>query len=354
MVVPAAADIERRLTRLTQRDDAGHFAGETREIREQVAQGLLLGEQAGGGWLQADSVIRSARTWLIRLECDLKRMDASRQEAREPLASTQEAPAPDRMAAAQRAFRCARFMATDRCPPDEAMAMTLRAEQALAADCPHTSALINERVRRALGEYPDAVVDPLVRMLRMGGDATLHDALAVLRVMTRLPADMPHRLADAGVTIHPSPGGLGSALPTLRGTAGDSCKGLFCKTSRRVVVRTRRDPATGTRVCCPRTPLHEMAHAYDRLLGCVTHEDADFVAARQSDLDAAHIAAGRDDYFRETDRLLNTHPGSETFAESFAMYLRGDQRWPALHAYWDLQFKTGRILRAPAAHDGQT
>ncbi|OWQ88723.1 hypothetical protein CDN99_14635 [Roseateles aquatilis] len=340
-VTTDVAAINQRLTALSRRDDARFFAAEVREIQAHVDKSLRLGQSSRGGWHQAGVSINGAKTWLDRLESDLKQIDAMPGGWRALATDRRDLPSKARAAIDQRAFRAARLMTAERCDPRDAIAMSRRAEQAIAAGCPETSALMNERVRRELlKQHPQSIVDALTRMLRMEGTADRDDAIAVLKIMTRLPSAMATQLAEAGVTILPSPGGPANAAPDCFLTdLGDHAAGFFSQTDRTILVKTTHAPANAHAVVADvTTPLHEAAHAYEFISGRYTHRDADFVAARDKDLAQGHVVEGRDDYFREPDEHLHSNPVKEAFVQSLAMYLIGDRRWPAMHAHWHEKF----------------
>lgn len=338
--VAQIADQEQQITRLAARPDAHCFEGELREIRDRIAQARAMGSAADGGWHRARVLLGGSQTWLARLSSELKQIDRLPDGWRSLVTDRRALSPVARAAVERRAFRVARLMCAERCDAREATAMARRAEASIASGCPETSALMNERVRRALmRKHPAGIVDPLTRMLRMNGPAIYSDALAVLRVMTRLPAQMAEQLADAGVTIVPAPGRLSNVRPEeLLGPGDIAPHGHYDHDKRTLTLLTRHHPgAGGGRAFLPKrlTPLHEAAHAYDHLIGTQTHADTAFLAARERDLASGHIRPGRDDYFREVDAELDSNPRRETFAESLAHYLIGDRRWPALHAYWD-------------------
>lgn len=345
-VVATAAALRQRMEALSRRDDAHAFADELREVRAQVAASEKLGRAKHGGWHQAAVAIAGARTWLDRLDADLARVDAMPRGWRDLITDRRALAPAAREAVERRAFHAARLMTAEHCDPREAMAMALRAEQAIAAGCPATSALVNERVRRALAKHPQGIVAPLVSMLRMTGTADVPDALAVLQPMTRLPAAFAQRLADAGVTLLPSPGNVDNANPRSHlEPTGDHADGFFSPATRQIVVKTLPGQADGTSALTETTvPLHEAAHAYEHTSGAITHKDPHFLAARQRDVAAGHMRPGKDDYFLASDKDLHGDPKEETHVESLAMYLVGNRRWPALHDYW--QHKLGPKARS--------
>lgn len=336
------ADQEEQLRRLAARPDAHCFDGELREIRARIEQARAMGMSTNDGWPRAQILLFGAQTWMARLAAEIKQVDALPGGWR-ALVNDHRALSPaTRAIVERRAFRAARLMCAERCEPREAMVMARRAQTLIENGCPETSALMSERVRRALmRRHPEGIVTPLTRMLRMDGPAVYSDAMAVLRVMTRLPAQMAAQLADAGVTIVPAPGRLANVRPEELGNeASQGCAGFYVGNRKQLLVVTRHQKGSkAPRLLTHVSPLHEAAHAYEHLVGKHTHSDREFKAAREHDLASGHIRPGRDDNFRDVHAELDSHPKAETFAESLAHYLLGDRRWPALHAYWDKQFR---------------
>ncbi|MDH0867309.1 hypothetical protein [Mitsuaria sp. GD03876] len=341
--------IRHRLDALERRDDARYTSSERAAIHAQLGQSQRVGHERGADWPQAALMLQGAKTWLARLEGDLAKLDAFPGGWRSLDIDRRALDPVSRQRAEQRAFRAARLMTATGCDPREAMAMARRVGAAVEARCPETSALLNEQVRRALDKYPAGLVDPLVRMLRFTGTADVADGIAVLRPMMRLPAALTERLAQNGIKILPSPGGLSEAAPWTHGRpVGELSEAFFDPAGRSLVIPTVRDPRTGAvRVEDVVTPLHEAAHAYVHAGGPLSHREARFLAARERDVAQGHLRPGHDEYYLRSLPGLDNDPKEETHVESLAMFLVGDRRWPALHAYWTDQLGAGRTAGSP-------
>jgi len=337
-----------RLAALGARDDAAYFDGELREIREHLMRSLQLDNSELESRREALATLAGAQTWRLRLDMDLQRVDAAFPRGWRVLAGDTAWLDPmARVAVEQTAFRTARFMAAEPCSLDEARVMAHRAADSIAGGCPETSALVIERVRHAMSAHARAtIVAPLVSMLRIDGTASLDDAVAALVPLTLLPPDMAKRLRAEGLTIFPAPGRVDNVprRPPVGEEVAQRSFGFYDPRGQMIVVQTQPLHIGLARAANPSTPLHEAAHAYEHLIGKCTHVDAPFVAAREADLADGHIHPVEDDYYRVAQPDGSSDPQVETFAQSMAMYLMGDRRWPSLYEYWDRQFKTGQVF----------
>lgn len=320
--------LEQRLKDLKRRPDVQLFAAELREINENMRENVHLGTAVNGGWHKAQVGLLTAQTWLERLEKDLQAIDA------EPLGSKDW----DR-----RGFLATRLRIGGDISAEEAVRMARQAQKAMAAGCPATSALHNERTRRILareGHAPDKI-DTMVGMLRMMGAADHRDGCALLRALMPMPVRELRQLATAGVTLAPARGGVhttfphGTHEPLWRPKPQGDAVGRY-NIDRRVISAETLDRDGEIVVRHPAAPLHEAAHAADHRKDWSPSARRAFLAARDQDVAAGHLVPGRDDHYLAHDRHNHAQsPERETFAESRAMYFLGDRRWPALYAYWE-------------------
>ncbi|MEW5851024.1 MAG: hypothetical protein AB2A00_19715 [Myxococcota bacterium] len=221
-----------------------------------------------------------------------------------------------------------------------------------------TTALLREGLKTAYeGGVTVTSKDDLIRqVLRAGGSANEADLKAVATELQRLPAGALLELARKGFNVVVCRGSVTDHLTHLRGVqprgwppgaTWDGVPGCCDVERKEVVVATqpggphgRHLPDTGNAHGSESLLIHETGHALDFGSGGTkcSAQDANFVAAYQADHANLHHFSS-----------YLVQPGDagreETFAETFAMFLRDpdemQRRLPNLHAYWSRLQSTG-------------
>ncbi len=175
-----------------------------------------------------------------------------------------------------------------------------------------------------------AALDPgtraaLLGLIKTTPAATRADIDAVLQELSLVPPAVLDQLARYGVKIVVCHDTITEHLTELAGvrprgwppgSTWDDVPGLHLPGRYEVVVAAeiKRD----------RTVLHELGHAFDYVTALKLRQSDAYTTAR----DADHARLGG--YFAGHSPAAD----EETFAESFAQFLRGEATWPHLFAFW--------------------
>jgi hypothetical protein len=252
-----------------------------------------------------------------------------------------------------------KMLVEEKCSDEQAVKMAQDAQGFVKAGLDETDALVSSRVKAALvadGTSED-VAQEIGKNLRVAGTSTADDAKAVGAGLKKFPKKVLEELNKAGIQTECCRGPVTEAMPELKGvlprgwpegSTWDSVPGVYSGSVKKVVVGTmekdgkRHVPEQGEGPIPHGTPDligHEGGHAFDVSDGDKKSANADFLAARQEDIDTGNpdgMWGPRDNYFLTTAEGGTNDAGStsETFAESFAMHTGGNSRWPKLEAFW--------------------
>jgi hypothetical protein len=277
----------------------------------------------------------------------------------------------DKTQAAKLASYAHKLLVQEECSDEDAVKMAKDANGYMDKDkMDETDAIMSSRVKRSLvkGGVKADQAEEVGRNLRTGGTSSADDAKALGKDMAKLPKGVLENLNKNGITTECCRGTVTDAMPELAGVhptgwpadmSWDSVPGLYDPASKKVMIGTidsggkRKVPGpnegpAGQRHGAANLVGHEGGHAFDASDGDLKSQNAEFLKARADDValgDPSGMHPPRDNYFLMASEVPNPHKAnanttgatSETFAESFAMHVKGgtwEKGWPKLKAFW--------------------
>ncbi len=277
----------------------------------------------------------------------------------------------DKTQAAKLAAYAHKLLVQEDCSDEDAVKMAKDANSFMTKDkMDETDAIMSSRVKASLVKGGTAAdkAEEVGKNLRTSGTASADDAKALGKEMAQLPKGVLQNLNKNGITTECCRGTVTDALPELAGVhptgwpadmSWDSVPGLYDPTAKKVMVGTiddggkRKVPGPGEGPAGQQHGAsslvgHEGGHAFDASDGDLKSQNAAFLKAREEDVATGNpggMYAPRDNYFLRAAEVADAHKGdantegatSETFAESFAMHVKGgtwDKNWPKLKAFW--------------------
>lgn len=338
---------------------AARIDSELDGLDDELKQADKLSKDKEAGSLKALTALRT----IDAKAAELKKLaaDLAAAEARLPdLKKKLEAGGLDKKKVEKTASVALKLLVEEKCSDDEAVKMAKDANGYADEGLPERDAVMSSRVKNSLEKkgVPATQAKAVGKQLRAAGTSSADDAKVVAEQLAKLPAKVIDNLNNAKIKTECCRGAITEAMPDLAGvlprgwhetTTWDQVPGVYSPNNKKLVVGTD-DAGGGARKIDLKLVGHEAGHAFDDSDGKPKRENKDFLAARQSDIDAAVDArkkspkaatwAGmfgpRDNYFLTAKEGGTNDKGaiSETFADSFARHATGDGAWPALKAFW--------------------
>lgn len=318
-----------------------------------------LSKDDKGGSLKALTALRT----IDKQAGDLKKLadELAAAQARLPdLKKKLEAGGLDKKKVEKTANVALKLLVEEKCSDDEAVKMAKDANGYADEGLPERDAVMSSRVKHSLEKQgiAPAHAKAVGKQLRAAGTSSAEDAKVVAEKLAKLPPKVIDNLNKAKIKTECCRGAVTEAMPDLAGvlprgwhetTTWDQVPGVYSPNNKKLVVGTD-DAGGGARKIDLKLVGHEAGHAFDDSDGKPKRNNADFLAARQSDIDAAvsgrkksptaatwpGMFGPRDNYFLTATEGGTNDKGaiSETFADSFARHSTGDTAWPALKAFW--------------------
>lgn len=362
---------EKAIDALRKHAQAKAIAAEIKDLEGKLAESdAVAGKAATDVWKQATKAVKKLPALCVPVKTLADKLAAK--AAKLPVLTKKfEDEGLDKAKAEKLASYAHKLLVQEDCSDEDAVKMAKDANNFMdKAKMEETDAIMSSRVKASLvkGGIPADKADEVGKNLRTSGTSSADDAKALGKEMAQLPKGVLENLNKNGITTECCRGTVTDALPELAGVhpqgwpadmSWDSVPGLYDPTAKKVMVGTiddggkRKVPGPGEGPAGQQHGAsslvgHEGGHAFDASDGDLKSQNAAFLKARDEDVGTGKpngMYAPRDNYFLRASEVADAHKGdantdgatSETFAESFAMHVKGgtwDKNWPKLKAFW--------------------
>jgi hypothetical protein len=362
---------EKAIANLRKHAQAKAIAAEIKDLEGKLAEAdAVAGKAATEVWKQATKAVKKIPALCLPVKALADKLAAK--AAKLPVLTKKfEDEGLDKTQAAKLASYAHKLLVQEDCSDEDAVKMAKDANSFMDKDkLDETDAIMSSRVKAALvkGGIAADKADEVGRNLRAGGTSSADDAKALGKDMAKLPKGVLQNLNKNGITTECCRGTVTDAMPELAGVhpqgwpadmSWDSVPGLYDPTEKKVMIGTindggkRKVPGPGEGPAGQQHGAsslvgHEGGHAFDASDGDLKSQNAAFLKARDEDValgDPGGMHPPRDNYFLRASEVADAHKAdantagatSETFAESFAMHVKGgtwDKNWPKLKAFW--------------------